>query len=60
MELDMISNLIQKLMIAVVFLGFIMGTAKAADIEAMVSQDWRVALPAELPDPTQEVAAINQ
>ena len=56
----MISNLIQKLMIAVVFLGFIMGTAKAADIEAMVSQDWRVALPAELPDPTQEVAALNQ
>lgn len=56
----MISTLIKKLMIVVVFAGFVMSTAKAADIEAMVSQDWRVALPAELPETQQEVALLDQ
>ena len=60
MELNMISTLIKKLMIMVVFAGFVMSTAQAADIEAMVSQDWRVALPAELPETQQEVALLDQ
>lgn len=59
----MISTLIQKILITVVFAGFIMSvgaqSAQAADIEAMVSQDWRVALPAELPEPAQEMASLE-
>lgn len=57
---------LNKEIIAIVFvLGLIVGCfvpslSHAAEIEAMVSQDWRIALPAELPEPTQVVAALNQ